>query len=76
MHHTWHGWLHRQPAIVARQGNRPMRSPMVRTVTRQDLIAAGIEARHLDRVLIRLSSPQAKECFLQVARGHLGNLLP
>jgi len=45
---------------------------MVGTVARDDLVAAGERARHLDGVLVGLGAAIGEEAHLQVAGRHLG----
>src|SRR5262245_12039901 len=64
-----HGRLHSQTAIVTCQCNRSMCRAMVRTITCQDFMSSGIEARNLDGVLVRFRSAKREESLLQVAGG-------
>ena len=68
--------LVRPAARVAGQRHRPHRRAVVRAVAGEDLVAAGVVAGELDRVLDRLGAAEREEDLVDVAGQDLGELRP
>ena len=65
--------LRRPAARVAGERDRARRRAVVAAVARDDLVPAGVPARELDRVLVRLGAAVREERHRDVARRHLGD---
>ena len=74
VHDAGHAGLGAPAPGVAGQRHRAMRSAVVRTVAREDLVPAGVSARDLDRVLVGVSAAVGEEEHVDVARRELGEL--
>ena len=61
-------------ARVAGEGHRPEGRAVVRAVAGEDLVAAGVMPRELDRVLVRLGAAEREEELVEVAGHDLGQL--
>ena len=66
----------RPPPRIAGQRDRTGRPAVVRAIERQDLVAPGIPARDLDRVLVGFGAAVGEEERVDVARRDLGELDP
>ncbi len=67
--------LRRPAARIAGQRDRAARRAVVAAIARDDLVAAGVPAGELDRVLVRLGAAVREERHREVARRHLGQQL-
>src|SRR5208282_4169236 len=61
-------------ARIAGKTHRPSGCAMIRTITRQDLVATSEEARDLDGVLVGLGAAVGEEEGVDIARCDLGKL--
>ena len=68
-----HRRLRPPPARVAGRGDRSRRRPVVAAVHREDLLPAGVQARHAHRVLGRLRAAVGEEDLLQPVGRDLGD---
>jgi hypothetical protein len=75
-HHTAHTGLVRPATRIARQRDRAVRCPMVRAIAGDDLVASGVEASELDRVLVRLGAGVREERHGEIAGRDLGEQAP
>ena len=66
--------LGRPAARIAGQRDRARRAAVIRAIAREDLVAAGVPARDLDRVLVRLGAAVGEEEAVDVAGRDLGEL--
>ena len=61
------------PARIAGDVDRRLRAPVVRAVAGEDLVPAGVEAGHADRVLVGVGPAVGEEDVVEAGRGALGD---
>src|SRR5262245_30967070 len=67
-HNSRNARLRSPTARVTRQRNAPRRRPMIRTVTRHNLVTPGEETGDFDGIFVRLSATVREEECIDVAR--------
>ena len=72
MHDAADAGLRRPSPVIPAERHRALRLAMERPPLREDLVALGVHARDLDRVLVRLAAARSEDRLREIARGDLG----